>query len=349
VLTPQLSRDRAHDDKTATANPALTIVKEDDEGIVVSGLKLLGTSAVFSDEAWIGSMIPLGPDQIDQAVTFALPVNARGVEIWVRKSFEQSSANKVDNYFSSQFDESDSVMVFENVRIPWSRVFCHRSVPLMRDMYFKTPAHVMGNHQSIWRFIEKMKLIIGIAHKAADMAGVIGIPAIQQTLGKLAAAEASLLGQLAGQIDRHEMLPNGYVHVNRRFLYAALQWCAHNYHEVAEEVRSLMGAAPFSLPADTSVFQNAQTRQTFEKYWGLSAIPAEQRYKFVKMAWDLLGSDFAGRHTQYEKFYGGPPHIMDLYSFFNCPWAERRAAIDRILDDMNIEDGAIAQRRPAAE
>ena len=70
------------------ANPALTIVKEDADGIVVSGLKLLGTSAVFADEAWVGSMIPLGPDQVSEAVTFAVPVNQAGVQIWVRESFE---------------------------------------------------------------------------------------------------------------------------------------------------------------------------------------------------------------------------------------------------------------------
>ena len=132
-------------------------------------------------------------------------------------------------------------------------------------------------------------------------------------------------------------------------MYAALQWCAHNYQQVAEEVRSLLGATPFSMPADVSVFQNPQTRQTFEQYWGVASAPAQERYKFVKMAWDLLGSDFGARHAQYEKFYGGPPHIMDLYSYFNCPWAERRAAVERILQEMSIEGAATGLQRPAAE
>jgi 4-hydroxyphenylacetate 3-monooxygenase len=349
VLTPQGSRDPQIYKDTGTANPALSIVSEDSDGIVVSGLKLLGTSAVFSDEAWIGSMIPLGPEQTGEAVTFAIPINHPGVEIWVRESFELRAANKVDRFFSSQFDESDGVMVFDNVRVPWSRVFCHRDVALMRDMYFKTPAHVMGNHQSNWRFAEKLKLIVGIAHKACEMAGVINIPAIQQTLGRLAAAEASLLGLIMAQIDQHQALGDGHVHVNRRFLYAALQWCASNYAHIAEEVRALMGAGPFLLPADPSVFDNPQTRQTFEKYWALPTASAEERYKFVKMAWDLLGSDFAGRHTQYEKFYGGPPHIMDLYSFFNCPWKERRSAVDEIIREMGSVDVWTAERKRAAE
>jgi 4-hydroxyphenylacetate 3-monooxygenase len=198
----------------------------------------------------------------------------------------------------------------------------------------------MGNHQSNWRFLEKLKLIVGIAHKACEMAGVINIPAIQQTLGRLAAAEASLLGLMAGQLDQFQALPNGYVHPNRRYLYAVLQWCAANYATIAEEVRSLLGAGPFLLPADVSVFDTPETRQTFEKYWTLPTASAEERYKFVKLAWDLLGSDFASRHTQYEKFYGGPPHIMDLYSFLNCPWDERRAALDRILKTMEITSKA---------
>jgi 4-hydroxyphenylacetate 3-monooxygenase len=65
------------------------------------------------------------------------------------------------------------------------------------------------------------------------------------------------------------------------------------------------------------------------------------------MAWDLLGSDFAGRHAQYEKFYGGPPHIMDLYSFFNCPWNERRAAVDQIVKEMGPADDLTARRKSA--
>jgi 4-hydroxyphenylacetate 3-monooxygenase len=167
------------------------------------------------------------------------------------------------------------------------------------------------------------------------MAGVLQIPAIQQTLGKLAAAEASLLGLLVGQIDQNEPVAGGYVQPNRRFLYATLQWCAHNYYQVAEDVKSLMGAGPFLLPADVSALADPELRETFDDMWQLPGASAVERYKFVKMAWDLLGSDFAGRHTQYERFYGGPPHIMDLYSYFSAPWTERRRTVDQILTEMD--------------
>ena len=116
VLTPQGSRNPELY-KHGIKNPALTVVGEDDDGIVVNGLKMLGTSAVFSDEAFIGSMIPLGPNQEEEAVTFAVKLNTPGVEIWVRRSFEQAAANRTDAYFSSQFDETDATIVFNNVHI----------------------------------------------------------------------------------------------------------------------------------------------------------------------------------------------------------------------------------------
>ena len=329
VLTPQTSRG-----VVGPAKANFRIVGEYDGGIIVSGQKMLGTSAVFSHEAWIGSMIPLGPDQVEEAVTFALPINAPGVELWVRKSFELNARNRIDNYFSSQFDESDAVMIFNDVKVPWERVFCYRDIPLMRDMYFKTPAHMLGNHQSNWRFAEKLKLINGIAHQAADYGGLLGVPAIQQTLGRLAAGEATLLGLLSAQVDQFQSLPTGHVHVNNRFLYAALQWCARSYHEIAEDVRLLLGAGPFTIPADASILEDGEANDIFEANWKLPGASADERYRFVRMAWDLLGSDYAGRHQQYERFYGGPPHIMDLYSFWHAPWAERRQGVQNILDDM---------------
>ncbi len=109
----------------------------------------------------------LAPDQVNDAITCAVPMNAPGVQTWVRKSYEHHAGNQVDAYFASQFDETDAVMVMDNVHVPWDRVFVYLDISLMRDIYFKTPAHVMGNHQSNWRFVEKMKLINGIAHKAA--------------------------------------------------------------------------------------------------------------------------------------------------------------------------------------
>ena len=63
-------------------------------------------------------------------------------------------------------------------------------------------------------------------------------------------------------------------------------------------------------------------RETFETYWSVPGQSAEDRMKLLNLAWDLLGSDFAGRHMQYEKFYAGPGFVMNGYSYLTAPWDE---------------------------
>jgi aromatic ring hydroxylase len=71
---------------------------------------------------------------------------------------------------------------------------------------------------------------------------------------------------------------------------------ASSYSEICDSVRELMGAGVFQMPADVSVLSNVSTRVAFETYWSVPGQSAEKRMKLFKLAWDLLGSDFAGRH-----------------------------------------------------
>ena len=141
-------------------------------------------------------------------------------------------------------------MLFENVQVPWERVFCHDNVEMTRAIYMRTPGHAMANHQANVRFLEKLKLILGIAGKVADMNGARSVPAVQFTLGRLAAMQATLEGLIMGQINAGEAHPNGYHTVNRRYVYAALHWCSTHYAEICDTVRELMGAGVFQMPAD---------------------------------------------------------------------------------------------------
>ena len=71
-------------------------------------------------------------------------------------------------------------------------------------------------------------------------------------------------------------------------------------------------------------------RETFERYWAAGEASAIDRFKFMKLAWDYLGSEFAARHTQYERFYAGPQFVHTFYNFNTCPWDDRRRQIDEL-------------------
>ncbi len=331
VTNPQGWRQANPAEETPRVAPTLRVVDENDRGVVINGLKMLGTASVFCHETWCGNLHPLAPGQEKQAITCAVPLNAPGVSIWSRKPFERHAVSEFDNPLAARFDETDSAVLFENVQVPWERVFCHDNVEMTRAIYMRTPGHATANHQANVRFLEKLKLIIGIARKIVDLNNAGQVPMVQFTLGRLAAMEATLEGLIMGQVNCGESHAAGFHTVNRRYVYAALHWCTNHHSEICDTVRELMGAGVFQMPADASVLDDPELRESFETYWSVPGQSARQRMKVTKLAWDLLGSDFAGRHMQYEKFYAGPGFVMNSYSNLTAPWAEWTGQVDALL------------------
>jgi 4-hydroxyphenylacetate 3-monooxygenase len=76
VIPPQAARNPEFYVKQNIPVPTLRVVKEDERGVTISGMKMLATGAVFANEIWIGNLIPLAPNQLAESITCAIPVNA---------------------------------------------------------------------------------------------------------------------------------------------------------------------------------------------------------------------------------------------------------------------------------
>ncbi len=341
VLPPQGARKPEMYEREGMTVPTLRVTDEDDAGVTLNGMKMLGTSAIFANETWVGNLLPLGPSQVKESITCGVPLNAEGVSIWSRKPFEQHAVSEFDNPLAFRFDETDSMVIFKDVKVPWERVVVHDNAEMSREIYVRSPSHVMGNHQSNIRFLEKMKLILAVARRVTDMNNVGHIPAVQTTLGDLAARLSGLEAMIEGQIENHEEYAPGYLNVNRRFMYAALHFCTMTYGQICDEVRELLGGGPFQMPADISVVKDPEMRETFETYWSVPGQSAVERMKVLKLAWDLLGSEFAGRHAQYEKFYAGPGFVISGYSYNHLPWDEYEAGLDETMNRYDVPEGLV--------
>ncbi|HEX5768130.1 MAG TPA: 4-hydroxyphenylacetate 3-hydroxylase N-terminal domain-containing protein, partial [Burkholderiales bacterium] len=159
VIPPQAARNPEFYVKQNIPVPTLRVVKEDDDGVVISGMKMLATGAVFANEIWIGNLIPLAPNQLAESITCAIPVSAPGVTLWARKPYERQAQSEFESPLAWRFDETDSMVMCDSVKVPWERVFVHMDAVLAREIYIKTPGHCYGNHQSNVRFHAKMQLI----------------------------------------------------------------------------------------------------------------------------------------------------------------------------------------------
>ncbi|MDP9894975.1 4-hydroxyphenylacetate 3-monooxygenase [Variovorax boronicumulans] len=337
VIPPQAGRNPEPYKNLNIPVPTLRVVREDDDGVVISGQKMLATGAVYANEIWIGNITPLAPDQAEQSITCAIPCNAPGLEMWSRKPMGREAKSDFESPLGNRYDESDSMLLCNEVKVPWEKVFVHNDSALARQIYVETAGHTYGNHQSNVRFHSKLELIVGLASKVAKASGADQIPAVRETLGKLAAWEAMLQGAILGQIQGAEQWPSqSHWCFNRRVVYAALNWCTENHSIIIDQLRELCGGSVFQMPADISVMADPVLRASFEKYWTTPQNAAVDRMKLYKLAWDLTGSEFAGRHQQYEKFYAGASFVVRNYNFMHTDWSAMEGVAERLLSSYGV-------------
>src|SRR2546422_11630752 len=93
----------------ARDDPTLQVVAEGDDGVTISGMKMLATGAAFADEVWIGNLTPIDDKRAGESITCALPVNTPGVSFWAREPYERHARHEADYPLSFRFDETDTV------------------------------------------------------------------------------------------------------------------------------------------------------------------------------------------------------------------------------------------------
>ena len=105
-----------------------------------------------------------------------------------------------DNPLAHRLDENDAVLFFDDVKVPWERVFINQDIRMCADQFHATPAHVYQNYQAQVRLMVKMRFLLGIARRIADMNGITDFPQVRETLGSLA-ADAGLVDSLVHAME----------------------------------------------------------------------------------------------------------------------------------------------------
>jgi 4-hydroxyphenylacetate 3-monooxygenase len=331
VAPPQGTRDPEHYGRSSSFVPTLSVTSEGDDGLVINGVKLLATAAAFSHDVWIGNILPLAPGREAEAVTCVIPVNSPGLELWSRKPYASFAQSEYDNPLATHYDESDCVVICRDVKVPWERVLTLGDIPWSRNIYFDTPAHTLSNHQAAVRYRSKLKLLLGIAKRVTESMGTDKVPAVADTINHLSAMHATISAMIAGQIQDHETLDGGYACYNRRYMYASIYFATQNYDKILARIRELTGGSVLQMPADVSVMDDEETKRIFEMCWSTEKWDAADKMKLFKLAWDILGTDFAGRHSQYERFYMGPAFIVREHVGRETDWTEIEDFTDSLL------------------
>lgn len=330
IINPQANRSKDWGDQDDDL--VAKIVDEDSAGITIRGAKMLGTSSIMANEVFVANLQPLKPGEEDLAFSCALPLGTKGIRMLSRKSYEAAALSTYDNPISSQFDENDALIYFDDVKVPWERMFVFRDVPTCNAQFHQTPGHIYQNYQAQIRLSVKMRFLLGLARKLTEAIGTSAMPPVQEQLGYLAAQVGSIDSMLAGMEAAGESR-NGYWVPNRHHVYASQVLTQDLYPKVIETLRKLAGGSLIMLPSSREDWNDPLLASIIRKTQRSAAMSPEEKVQFLKAAWDAIGSEFASRHTQYEMFYAGAQFVTAGHSFRTYPWADATRLVDRLMKD----------------
>jgi 4-hydroxyphenylacetate 3-monooxygenase len=329
IVPPQIDRSKPshrQSDPTLCAG----VVAERDGGIVLKGSQQLATGAAFSDFVCLSCIHPLVPGDENYAISVAIPINAPGLRIYARRSYATAATTPFDYPLSCRFDETDALITLNDVFVPWERVFIFRDIGLTRDQWTKTPSHAYGNYQAQVRYATKLRFLLGVMKHHCEITGVDSIPASQAQLGEMAAL-ASIVDIMVEAQETRATVENGVVWPSRIALYSVMALQADLNPKLIDLARDLSGGAMIMLPSSQLDFENPETAGDLERYVASPGYPSRRRVALLKLAWDLIGSEFGGRHQQYEKFYGGPSIVNKLHVYRNYDFASAKEFAETAL------------------
>ena len=326
LVDPQIDRSKGPSQQ-ADPDAALHRVRETDRGIIVQGARMLSTLAPFADEIWVGPFYPRAEGEERYALCFSVPVDTPGLKFICREPYDKGRSS-FDRPASSRFDEEDALAVFDNVLVPWERVFINGDIQTSNSYFIHTPGYALL--QGTIRGVVKLRFMAGLACHIAETIGRTAAPHVQAQLGELIAKVELANGLLRSAAQEVEAARREGSSLRS---LAATLWVfiPEAQMRAAEIIRQLSGSGLILTPTEKD-FENPDIAPYLEKYLQGKNLGARARVQLFKLAWDLFGDQFGSRQLQYEWFYAGDP-IFTRSRFYHSPAVDTyKAMVNRLLD-----------------
>lgn len=328
----------------------LHVVKETDAGIVVRGAKY-ETAAAYANQAFTKPTIAnWGNDALsDYAVGFICDLSSPGLTFICRTGFT-GRAPAADYPLSNRFDEVDTLVIFDNVLIPWENVLFYRHTKAAT--FIRATLHRYSAFAFVQRNLKVADMLIGASLFNARQTGLDKQQAVQEKLAELAIYRETINAHLTAAITLAERSPAGLMMPNQSLLMAGRVVACSQLYEVINTARDLCGGQICVTP-DIAAFEAPETKPWLDKYYTLNdSWQAEDRRKLLAYARDLISSDYAGHRLAFQMFAQSPRfnQLQAVYRTFDwdgpLDFVKKSAGLsDRVRPTSARPegDGAVAQ------
>lgn len=304
VINPQVDRSKAPSEQEDPF-AYLRIVRKTEDGLIVRGAKMIGTLAPIADELLVFPLPGLRPGDEPYALAFSIPVSTPGLRLICREPFDRGERSLFDHPLSSRFEEMDAACIFDDVLVPWERVFLFEDIELANILFDATYGRHHTGHQGIIRGLAKAELLTGIAIKLAEVARTDTYLHVQEMLGELLGYLELVEGaiQLA---ERKAGIGNwGTIYPAIEPILALRYHFPKMYKRMVEVVQILGAGSLLSSPVEKDF--HALISEDIQRYFRGSNTDAHHRVQLLKLAWDATGDSFGQRQVLYERYHAGDP------------------------------------------
>jgi 4-hydroxyphenylacetate 3-monooxygenase len=306
IINPPIDRQKGVDE---VRDVFIHVERETDEGLVISGAKVVATGSALTHFNFIAHYGAAPIKTKDFAVIFAVPMDAPGVKLICRPSYSYTAevmGSPFDYPLSSRLDENDSVMIFDEVLVPWENVFVYGDVDKINDFFPASGFIPRFTFHGCTRFAVKLDFLAGLMIKAVEATGTKDFRGVQSRVGEVIAYR-NMFWALTDSMARN---PDPWIgdavlpHLQTGMAYRVFATTA--YPRVKEIIENDLGSALIYLNSHAVDFKTPEIRPLLDRYVrGSNGYDSVSRVKLMKLMWDAVGSEFGGRHELYERNYAG--------------------------------------------
>ena len=321
----------------------LHVVKETDGGLILSGAKNITTNSTLSNYSLVASDGVRFIKKKDFALICIVPMNAAGIKLICRPSYEMTAGllgTPFDYPLSSRFDENDATFIFDNVFVPWENVLAYGDLAKCNTYMQATGFYHRGGLQTCTRLAVKLDLIAGLVIKAVEATGTDEFRGVQVNVGEVLNWR-HLMWALSDAMARTVTPHNGAVVPNLDYMMAFRMMGAMVYPKIKEIVHNIVASGLIFQPSSSRDFQSPELRPYLDKYMSSSTGDAVERVKIMKMLWDAIGTEFAGRHELYERNNYGNHEVIRMHPLFegrdNGTVDELKTFVETCMADYDLD------------
>ncbi|MEM7294734.1 MAG: 4-hydroxyphenylacetate 3-hydroxylase C-terminal domain-containing protein, partial [Pseudomonadota bacterium] len=287
----------------------INVEKETDEGLIVSGAKVVATGSALTHYNFIGFYGPTPMSDPQMALFAMVPMDSDGIKLICRPSYELNAAvmgSPFDYPLSSRLDENDAIFILDKVLIPWENIFVYGDLDKANGFFPMSGFIPRFSMHGGTRFAVKLDFLTGLMIKATEAIGSSGSYSPQVQTGEMIAWRNAFWGLSDAMCKSPQEWVGGALQPNAEFGMAYRTLAPTAYARVKQMIQETVSSGLIYLNSSVNDFKNPELRKLTDRFLrGSNGHDAEERVKILKLLWDAVGTEFGGRHELYERNYAG--------------------------------------------